>query len=822
MATALAMAFPLAADRTALFDELDAVPVAGEWLQSMLSCRRPARVAHAVDALEHQLASLQIPADPHAWCEQVLHAADERRRRSLGFYLTPEPLARFVVHNVDRSLRDWCGLPHGLAEDCSWKSAVEGGAAHAVPPGIDPAQPFVSILDPAAGTGVFLAGVLRHLHRKHTRSCEEQAVPEPQRVQRWSEFAKGLVPRLRGIEIMIGPYAVAHLQLRHLLRETGFELPIHTPVPVYLADALATPSNESLSPHASEAWRVRSSGHVTVVVGNPPFSGSAGPAGPWMQGLMADYKVSVGSEERQIQRLSNLYVRFLRLVQWMAERSGVLVAGLVTDRGWGEGVLFRDMRRSWLSQASAMRWVDLGGAEAGRESKGEADESLFAIRQPTAVAVARLGAASGSGPTNVEHGSVRGSVAEKLAWMERPQKQPAEGGSEQVPRPPHYRFGPCPILDDYAAWPSLLLWAGTGNPAQDRDHRYGTGVKTRHDGFVIGMTPSEAVELVRRVAFRAEDDGSLYEQFGLCTTPHFDLRRARRTAEQELGVLEQRVRPLWFRPFDARFVVYDRAFVCEPKVRLMKHLLHPQNASLAILRQDRTGRAAGYLASRGLVSKDMVSSRDDALIWPLYVHGETARAANISDQMLQALSECTGLKPCEQGDGGNFSGWDVLGYIYAILWSPSYRRRHAPALCRDFPRVPLPASECSFRALATLGTMLCRMHIDPEPCEPRGNASPGCRVDQVRWDGAQARAWINANEWLSVPETVWDLIVGNHPVCRNWLQARKGRALDLGELWWFGGVVRVLEATLRTGIEIDAAIEEHGGWTGAFRRLDED
>ena len=818
LALALAMVLPLASDRSALFDELEAVPLAGKWIQALLSPTGPARVARAVDGIEQQLSSLETPREPHAWCEQVLQTGDEQRRRSHGFYLTPDPLARFVVRGVDQAVRTWCGLPGGLAEECSWRSAVDGGAAACVPPGVDPEQPFVSVLDPAAGTGVFLAEVLRSIHGQQLRSWEYQAVADPLRNERWNAFAKGLIPRLQGIEIMIGPYAVAHLHLRRVLRETGYRLPPDCVFPVYLADALARPEDGPTSPHATEAWRARSAGGVTVVVGNPPFSGIAPPAGSWMQELMADYKVSVRAEERQIQRLSNSYVRFLRLVQWMAGRSGVLIAGLVTDRGWGEGVLFRDVRRSWLSQASAMRWIDLGGAEAGRESRGEADEGLFAIRQPTAVAIARLQGATGSDATSVDCCSVRGSVREKVEWMQQGFRAQSAESRAQVPQSPQYRFAPVLVLDDYAAWPSLLQWAGTGDPALDRDHRYGTGVKTRHDGFVVGMTPSEAVDRVRRVAWRTEDDGSLIEQLGLCTTGHFDLKRARKTAEQAPEVLAQLVHPLWFRPFDARFVVYDRAFVCEPKVRLMKQLLRPQNASLAVLRQDRTGRAAGYLASRGLVAKDMVSSRDDALIWPLYVQGEAGRVANLSAPMLEALCACTGLKLCEHDESGGFSAWDVMGYIYAILWSPSYRSRHTLALCRDFPRVPLPSGARPFRALAALGAQLCRLHLDPEPTVPEGNASPGCRIDLVRWDRDRARVWLSPREWLSVPEAVWDLFVGNHEVCRGWLQARAGRTLDQHELSWFGGMVRLLAETLRSGRAIDAAIEEHGGWSGAFRR----
>ncbi len=67
---------------------------------------------------------------------------------------------------------------------------------------------------------------------------------------------------------------------------------------------------------------------------------------------MEDYKVTVRDEERQIQRLSNDYVKFIRFAQWRLEQTGQGILAIITDREYLDGILFRDMRHVLLSTYS--------------------------------------------------------------------------------------------------------------------------------------------------------------------------------------------------------------------------------------------------------------------------------------------------------------------------------------------------------------------------------------------------------------------------------------------------------------------------------------
>jgi predicted helicase len=54
---------------------------------------------------------------------------------------------------------------------------------------------------------------------------------------------------------------------------------------------------------------------------------------------------------------------------------------------------------------------------------------------------------------------------------------------------------------------------------------------------------------------------------------------------------------------------------------------------------------------------------------------------------------------------------EILGYIYAVLYAPTYRARWAEFLRIDFPRVPFPDLADDFEILSGLGWALVQAHL---------------------------------------------------------------------------------------------------------------
>ena len=178
---------------------------------------------------------------------------------------------------------------------------------------------------------------------------------------------------------------------------------------------------------------------------------------------------------------------------------------------------------------------------------------------------------------------------------------------------------------------------------------------------------------------------------------------------------------------------------------------------------------------------------------------------------------------------------ELVGYIYAILHSPEYRRRYAGALRIEFPRIPTGCAWSLADELCRLGWELVALHLIESPkvhgfiTTYAGPRNP--EVGRVGW--SDGTVWLDAGKtsareghratkpgtigFHGVPDAVWDFHVGGYQVCHKWLKDRKGRALSDEDIAHYQKIVVAQNETIRLMAEIDQVIEAHGGWPGAFR-----
>jgi predicted helicase len=187
---------------------------------------------------------------------------------------------------------------------------------------------------------------------------------------------------------------------------------------------------------------------------------------------------------------------------------------------------------------------------------------------------------------------------------------------------------------------------------------------------------------------------------------------------------------------------------------------------------------------------------------------EAGRKANLSAAFLEALAGVLGQTPAPES---------VLGYLYAVLHSPTYRARYAEFLKRDFPRVPLPPDKATFDALAQFGSALIDLHLLRDPALN----TPSCkypvegdhRVERVEYDEKAQRVWINGAQYFEpVPPEVWAYRVGGYQVCHKWLDDRKGTDLSYDERLTYQRMVTALSGTLALQAQIDALACAAWGW----------
>ena len=243
--------------------------------------------------------------------ETFLSEYDPKLRKARGVWYTPKPVVNFIIRAVDDILKTEFDLPQGLADNSKTKIKVNQQGKT-----IEQEVHKVQILDPATGTGTFLAEVVKHIHAKFKG---QQGV--------WSNYVEThLLPRLNGFELLMASYAMAHLQMDLLLTETGFKPTKEQRFKIYLTNSLEESHPDTgtlfanwLSSEANEANFIKRDTPVMCIVGNPPYSGESKNKGEWIMQLMEDYKKEPGGKEKLKERnpkwINDDYVKFLRYGQ---------------------------------------------------------------------------------------------------------------------------------------------------------------------------------------------------------------------------------------------------------------------------------------------------------------------------------------------------------------------------------------------------------------------------------------------------------------------------------------------------------------------------
>ena len=323
--------------------------------------------------------------------ETFLAEYDPALRKSRGVWYTPEPVVSFIVRAVDDILKSHFDLPQGLADTSKTtikvKTDKRDGRTSSGYVDIDKEIHRVQILDPATGTGTFLAQTIRHIYDNQFLNMQGA----------WSGYIKDhLLPRLNGFELLMTSYAMAHLKLDMLLTETGYK-PDGNPqrLRIYLTNSLeehhpdtGTLFSSWLSTEANEANHIKRDAPVMVVMGNPPYSGISSNNGDWIAKLIDDYKYVDGQYFNERKHwLNDDYVKFIRYGQHFIDKKGEGILAFINPHGFLDNPTFRGMRWNLLKSFDEIYVIDLHGNSKKKETApdGTKDVNVFDIQQGVSI-----------------------------------------------------------------------------------------------------------------------------------------------------------------------------------------------------------------------------------------------------------------------------------------------------------------------------------------------------------------------------------------------------------------------------------------------------
>ena len=806
--------------------------------------------------------------------EHFLAAYDKKQKVSRGVFYTPRPVVSYIVRSVDELLRTEFGLEDGFADVTTWGEMAKRQRDLEVPDGTPPDQAFVQILDPATGTGTFLVEVIDLIHKTMVEKWKSQGHGAQKTQELWNEYVpKHLLPRLHGYELLMAPYAIAHLKIGLKLFETGYRFESDERAQVYLTNALEPPGEGQLTldflpalAHEAEAVNeIKRKRRFTAVIGNPPYSGLSSNMGPWIDGLLkgrlpdgtatSSYYHVDGKPlgERKVW-LQDDYVKFIRLSQWLLDGTGAGVHAYISNHGYLDNPTFRGMRWSLMQSFQRIRVLDLHGNLKKKEVPpgGGRDVNVFDIQQGVAIGLFTKASAT---TRCVRHADLWGERKQKYRWLIE-HGSPDPEWVQLEPSRPFHLFKP---FDDagtgaYYDWPAINEVMAVNV----------TGIVTARDGFVIDFEREALRGRIADLRSKSLSDDAIRKKYfvgkGSTKYPRGDSRGwklpAARRKIREDEQWDERYAPVLYRPFDVRKMYYVPWMVDWPRTEAMPHMLAGWNQALCI---GRAGQVIGSSVWDVLFASTFPSDfnlfrrggncafplylypedgKDDGSLFSRYPKGKGGRTPNLDSGFVESIAAATDLRFVGDGRGDlreTFGAEDVFAYIYTVFHSSGYRGRYEAPLKLDFPRVPLPRSVDLFRKLAEAGPDLLALHLLESP--KLGKPITSCavprnpEVGRVGW--SDGTVWLDAGKtnareghratkpgtigFKGVPEQVWDFHIGGYQVCHKWLKDRKGRTLSDEDVAHYQKIVVALNETICIMAEIDEVIEAHGGWPDAFQ-----
>ena len=728
--------------------------------------------------------------------ETFLAAYNPALRKARGVWYTPQPVVDFIVRAVDDILKSEFGLPQGLT-DTSLVTipSSQGGVKHVHK---------VQILDPATGTGTFLAEVVRHIYKKFEG---QQGV--------WCKYVSDhLIPRLNGFELLMASYAMAHLKLDILFAETGYSPSQEQRFRIFLTNSLEEHHSEAgtlfaswLSNEANLASQIKRDTPVMVVLGNPPYSISSSNKSDWIQNLIADYKKDLN--ERKL-NLDDDYIKFIRFGQHFIDKNGEGILAYISNSSFIDGITHRQMRKHLLESFDKIYVLDLHGNAKKKETSpdGTADQNVFDIMQGVSINIFIK--------TRKKKKNVLGEVYHRDLWGKREFKYDTLN-TESLKgldwnkldyKYPYYFF----VKKDFK---SKALYEN-GFTLENLFCIKNSGVKTDRDSLFIDFNKAD-LETRSKTLLSGTYSKDFKEKYRVENSGSYNIEKKLK------GKLynEKFIQPIQYRPFDYQFIYYDQTLVSRSGYKTMQHFLSPGKNSGLISKRGQAFNSAPIFISEYIVDIRVYSCpgvQGTDYLFPLYVYPDktdqgtlyesAGRTPNLNTEIVKQIADNLGLTFTNEKEttAGTFAPIDILDFIYGVLHSPSYREKYKEFLKIDFPRVPYPKDVATFWQLVALGGELRQLHLLESPKVEKYITQYPVNGDNVvtTIKYKDNKVFINETQYFAnVPHVAWEFYIGGYQPAQKWLKDRKGRELSYEDIFHYQKIIVALSETYRLMAEID-------------------
>lgn len=715
-------------------------------------------------------------------------------RKSRGVWYTPQAVVNFIVRACDEVLKDEFDLSDGLSDETKIKIKVDDINSGYTKSGQKIKKELeihkVQILDPATGTGTFLAETIKFIKKDFWGGS-------------WSSYVEEhLIPRLNGFELLMASYAMAHLKLDLLLLETGYKPSKEQKrFNIFLTNSLEEHHEQSgnlfasyLANESKEADRVKKDVPVMVVMGNPPYSGHSSNKNDFIDKLLEDYKKeSDGSKlkEKNPKWLNDDYVKFIRYSESYIEKNQEGVLGFITNNSYINNPTFRGMRYHLLKTFDKIYVIDLHGDSKKKETApdGSKDENVFDIMQGVAIIIAikkkqkskklaELYLCDIYGKRDFKYGFLTENSLKSLPFEKIEFKEPdfyfkSQNFQKLIEYEKNFKINELFTINS-------------------------AGIVTARDGLVIDENEHK---LKDRILNFYEDKEMILKE-----NENFKIDKIRNTFSFD----EKYIKMISHRIFDNKFIYYHSPFIERDRFNVMKHF-NKNNLGIAISRQCQDDWKHIFI-SKNITDLNLTGTAGkfgSGYLCPLYLYPDensltNERTPNLNLEIVKEIEEKLGLKFVNEKieDSTTFAPIDILDYIYAVLHSPSYREKYKEFLKIDFPRVPYPKPE-TFWQLVSLGGKLRSLHLledtslDERIIDIKGEGELLIKNSLNKKDFSieDEKVELRLNDEVSVvniPLVAWEFYIGGYQPAQKWLKDRVERVLSRADMKHYNRIINAL------------------------------
>lgn len=608
---------------------------------------------------------------------------------------------------------------------------------------------------------------------------------------------------------MMSPYAIAHLKMSYLLQEHGYQFDNKDRFQLYLtntldaktADMPELPGLTSLAEEAIEANVIKKETPVLAIIGNPPYSIASYNKSDFETDIMKLYKEDV-KNERNIQILSDDYIKFIRYCHWKIEKSGSGIIGLITKNTYLNIAAAKGLRKQLLLTFDKIYILNLHGKLYEKAPDGGKDQNVFDIRVGTAIMfLVKTASKKKATYAKLYYKDLYGDREYKYDYLSKNNVFKSFTKEHEIEISENHFFFEKKNFTNPDLYNSF--WA-IDELFVDKN----SGVETGRDHFILADNQESLKNRLNAFINSNLPLDLLRQSFDLKDQPNFKLSKVKQIFKE---IDSKKFEDYYHKPFYLRKVYYDKLFLRRHSAVVMDNFVKGECIGLILKK-----RFADKVYSHCFVT-DKITDRNflggQSYIFPLWINRTEAevmhdaydkrkRYSNLNEEFEKLLETTYGKENITE---------EIFYYIYAVLYSTTYRTSFPELLKIDYPKIPFTKNVEIFNQLAVLGKELADLHLLKSPRinkpQVKFQGKGDGKIDKPKYNEQQQIIAINETQYFEhISKELWDFEIGKNRVIQQWIKRKE--KIEFEDAVEFGRIATAIYETFNLQNEIDIIYPE--------------